>query len=424
MVGWSLKGAWLVWLLSLLQLPARAVSWQVSSKGSGSQTTGATLGSLQKAIHLASAGDTIYVHKGVYKEGLIQVDKPLVLIGIGRPTLDGEGKGQILSIKADAVTVKGFRLIRSGVSSLEDIAGIKVYSRKEVRIMDNILEGTFFGIFLEKSEHCVIMGNQISGLGKTDQQSGNGIHCWGSDQVMILNNHISGHRDGIYFEFVTRSLIRGNSSSGNSRYGLHFMFSNEDVYINNVFKNNNAGVSVMFSKGVTMLKNHFEDNWGDGCYGIFLKELTDSRIFANRIVKNTTGISVEGSNRILIKNNVFEANGWALKIDASCLSDTVSHNNFMGNSFDIATTGTAVENLFTHNYWDKYEGYDRNKDRIGDIAYHPVSMFSMIVAQNPTTMILFRSVMANLFDKMEKLLPGITPVQLVDPFPFMQPINL
>src|SRR5690606_32089101 len=148
-------------------------------------------------------------------------------------------------------------LVRSGVSSLEDIAGIKVYSRKGIRILNNVLEGTFFGIFLEKSENCIIAGNKITGTGTTDQQSGNGIHCWGSHRIMILNNQVSGHRDGIYFEFVEHSLIRGNHATGNSRYGLHFMFSNDDVYISNVFKNNNAGVSVMFSKRVTMLKNHF-----------------------------------------------------------------------------------------------------------------------------------------------------------------------
>ena len=56
--------------------------------------------------------------------------------------------------------------------------------------------------------------------------------------LQIIANTISGHRDGIYFEFVTNSIIWRNISTKNIRYGLHFMFSNDDAYITNVFKNN------------------------------------------------------------------------------------------------------------------------------------------------------------------------------------------
>ena len=78
-------------------------------------------------------------------------------------------------------------------------------------------------------------------------------------------------------------------------------------------------------------------------------------------------------------------------------------NNFLGNSFDVATNGTLVSS-FSYNYWDKYEGYDLNKNNVGDVPYHPVSLFSMIVAENPSAMILFRSVMATLLDKIEKII--------------------
>jgi nitrous oxidase accessory protein len=81
-------------------------------------------------------------------------------------------------------------------------------------------------------------------------------------------------------------------------------------------------------------------------------------------------------------------------------------------------------NNFNENYWDKYEGYDLNKDQMGDVPYHPVSMFSMVVAENPTSMILFRSVMASLLDKIEKILPSLTPENLVDKKPLMKPLKL
>lgn len=380
--------------------------------------------SIQLAINESQNGDTVLVEPGIYKEKDIAINKSIVLIGNHYPVLDGEHTYEIISVKAKNVTVKGFKLIHSGISSFTDIAGIKIYSVTSVVIIDNILEDTFFGIYLQKATNCLIENNNLTAYANSDQQSGNGIHCWQCDSVRIIGNSVTGHRDGIYFEFVTNSLIWRNVSRKNSRYGLHFMFSHNDAYIANIFQNNNAGVSVMFTHGVKMFNNIFEDNWGDGCYGIFLKEITDSYISGNKFLRNTTGIFMEGSNRVLVENNEFNNNGWALKIQASCMDDTLTHNNFFGNSFDIATNGSLVLSNFNYNYWDKYEGYDLNKDNVGDVPYHPVSMFSMIVSENPTAMILFRSVIATLFDKIEKIIPSLTPENLVDHYPYMKPLRL
>jgi nitrous oxidase accessory protein len=380
--------------------------------------------SIRQAIAESKNGDTIFVEPGFYREKNIVINKSIVLIGLNYPVLDGEHNYEIISVKANKVTIKGFKLIHSGVSSFADIAGIKIYFGTGVTIIDNVLENTFFGIYLQKSVNCLIENNKLTSYATTDQQSGNGIHCWQCDSIRIIGNLITGHRDGIYFEFVTNSVIWRNISKANSRYGLHFMFSHNDAYISNVFQNNNAGVSVMFTHGVKMFNNIFEDNWGDGCYGIFLKEITDSYISGNKFLRNTTGISLEGSNRVLIEKNEFSNNGWAVKIESSCMDDTLTHNNFSGNSFDIATSGFMVLNNFNFNYWDKYEGYDLNKDNIGDVPYHPVSMFAMIVAENPTAMILFRSLIATLFDRSEKIIPSLTPETLIDHYPFMKPLNL
>lgn len=380
--------------------------------------------SIQQAINAARTGDTVIVLTGVYKEKNISINKSIYLIGEKNPIIDGEHTYQIISVKANNVTIKGFKLIHSGISSLIDIAGIKVYDVKKITIEDNILEDTFFGIYLQGATSCTIKNNQLTAYNKTDQQSANGIHCWKCDSLNIIGNFVTGHRDGIYFEFVTNSLIWRNQSIKNSRYGLHFMFSHNDAYIANVFQNNSAGVSVMFTHGVTMLNNVFEDNWGDGSYGIFLKEITDSHIFGNTFLRNTTAIFFEGATRIVVEKNIFIKNGWAIKIQANSIENTITHNNFFANSFDVATNGSLVENTFNKNYWDKYEGFDLNKDGFGDVPYHPVSMFSMIVAENPTAMILFRSFIATLFDKTEKILPSLTPENLVDKFPFMKPLSL
>jgi nitrous oxidase accessory protein len=375
---------------------------------------------LQEAIDNAKPGDTIMVEKGVYRQPTITVNKPLFLKGIGYPVLDGQKKFEIMVIKSDGVVVEGFAVQHSGYSGFNDIAAIRIVNSRQVIIRNNKLDDTFFGIYSQHAVNCTITGNVLHSNAVNEITSANGIHCWRSDSMLIANNTISGHRDGIYFEFVTRSLIKGNTSTGNVRYGLHFMFSNDDAYVGNLFKSNGAGVAVMFSKGVTMLQNTFAENWGGAAYGMLLKEISDSHIAHNRFVRNTTGIYMEGTNRIKVEQNIFDNNGWALKIQASCNDNTVTANNFIGNSFDVATNGTLVLNTFNNNYWDKYEGYDLNRDGVGDVPYRPVSVYAMITERNPVTMMLFRSFITGLLDKAEKTIPGFIPENLKDDRPRMK----
>lgn len=379
---------------------------------------------IQQAINTAAAGDTVWVEAGVYHEKNLIINRPIVFIGDRFPVLDGEYKYEIISVKANDVTVKGFKLIHSGVSSMEDIAGIKIYNTHNVIIFENIILDTFFGIYVQSGTHCLIENNQLRASSQTEQQSGNGIHCWKSDSLRIIGNTISGHRDGIYFEFVTNSVIWRNLSEHNIRYGLHFMFSHNDAYISNILRNNGAGVSVMFTHGVKMFNNFFEDNWGDGAFGLLLKEISDSYVIGNKFTNNTSGIFMEGATRIRVEKNEFKNNGWGMKIQASCMDNTITENNFLSNTFDVGTNGSLVLNKFDRNYWDKYEGYDLNKDNTGDIPFHPVSLFSIIVEKNPPAMMLFRSFMVSLLDKTERILPSLTPENLKDDSPYMKPVKL
>ena len=376
--------------------------------------------SIRTAIRIANNGDTILVAAGIYKEGNLIISKQLTLIGDKYPIIDGQNKFEVFSIKESKVVIDGFKIYHSGTSNLDDYAGIKVYDSREVTIQNNILDDTYFGIYLQYAKRCVIKNNQLKAYNKEEQQSGNGIHCWKSDSLSITGNTVDGHRDGIYFEFVTNSFIKSNTTSNNIRYGLHFMFSNNDTYQFNSFIANGAGVAVMYSNKVSMLNNQFKENWGDAAYGLLLKEISDSYITGNSFEKNTTGIYLEGASRINMSHNIFKNNGWAMKIQANCMGIAVSKNNFMGNTFDIGTNGSLVLNTFNKNYWDKYEGYDLNHDTMGDIPYRPVSMYSMIVEQNPPAMMLFRSFITSLLDKTEKLIPSLTPENLKDNTPLMR----
>jgi len=338
--------------------------------------------------------------------------------------LDGENKYEILMISGYHITIRNLLLRNAGYSALNDFAAIKIVDSRSLLIDNNQIDQSYFAIHVSNSSFVTIRNNLITGTPRSEQLTGNGIHLWKCRDALIDHNRITGHRDGIYFEFVTASTIRDNRSEKNIRYGLHFMFSNDDVYQHNIFSNNGAGVAVMYSKKVIMKQNQFEQNWGPSAYGILLKDITDSEIRNNIFYRNTVGIHLEGSSRLHIEENRFKSNGWAVKIQASCEDNEFTKNNFTGNSFDVGTNGTLVLNNFDNNYWDKYDGYDLDRDGTGDIPYHPVSLYSMIVEQQPHTLMLFRSFATQLLDKAEKAIPGLTPVNLSDQKPVMKPFSL
>jgi nitrous oxidase accessory protein len=376
--------------------------------------------SLKKAFEIAKDKDSILLLPGIYKEGPLVLTKSITLLGQGNPVLDGENKYEILLISGKNITIKGIQFRNSGYSSMNDYASIKLIDASYITLENNSITGAYFAIHISNTSYVTVRNNTITGNPRSEQLTGNAIHLWKSNHALIENNHVQGHRDGIYFEFVTFSTIRNNLSEKNIRYGLHFMFSNDDDYINNIFRNNGAGVAVMYSKKVMMRDNHFEQNWGSSSYGILLKDISDSHIEHNSFLKNSIGLHLEGSSRIEIDKNIFKENGWAIKVQASCEDNNFHHNNFTGNSFDVGTNGSISLNNFYNNYWDKYEGYDINKDGIGDVPYHPVSMYSMIVEENPNALMLLRSFTVQLLDKAEKAIPGLTPENLVDNKPMMK----
>jgi nitrous oxidase accessory protein len=381
---------------------------------------GSNISSIKQAIELSKPGDRIIIKKGFYSEANIIIDKSVELKGEDYPEIDGANQFQIITVKANNVKISGLVIKNSGASNLNDLAGIRMENVKSCVIENNRLKNNFFGIALYGCSLCTISTNKIVSNAVSESSSGNGVHLWKCDSVTVENNNISGHRDGIYFEFVTNSKIINNVSKNNLRYGLHFMFSHYDSYEYNTFANNGAGVAVMYTKHVEMTGNRFDDNRGPNSYGLLLKDISDSYICKNTFNRNTTAVYMEGGARINIIENNFNGNGWAMKVLGDCSQDTVIHNNFETNTFDVATNSSKNNNFFSENYWNKYSGYDINKDNIGDVPYRPVSLFSIMIEKTPETLFLLRSFVADLLDLAEKVAPVFIPETLVDERPLMK----
>jgi nitrous oxidase accessory protein len=380
---------------------------------------GSALATVSAALARARDGDTILVSPGEYREGEILVSRRVVIIGREWPVFHGGDHG-IFTVTADSVTIRGLVVRDVTPSTIDDRAGIKVIGARGCRIEDNTMLDTFFGIYLSKVTGCTVRANRVRGSGRTEALSGNAIHSWSSSGLVIEDNVLRGHRDGIYFEFTTQALVRRNVSTRHLRYGLHFMFSNDCEYRNNSFAANRAGVAVMYSRGVHMSGNRFERSWGGSAYGLLLKDISDSRLEGNILRGNSVGLYAEGTTRVTVAGNEFLANGWAILVMANAQETAFRRNRFEGNSFDVSTNSSNAASEFSENSWDRYGGYDLDRDGYGDVPHAPVRLFAFVVQRNEPALILLRSFFVSLLDAAERVAPVLTPRMMEDRRPLMR----
>ncbi|MBE2281467.1 MAG: nitrous oxide reductase family maturation protein NosD [Ignavibacteriaceae bacterium] len=378
---------------------------------------------ISEAIGNAAAGDTIFIPKGTYHETKLIIDKRLVLIGVNKPEIAGNGSESLLLVRASGTIISGFIFRDAGVSFINDNAAVKVENADSVEISNNEFYNNFFAIYLANVTYSLIKKNKIRAVYQSESTSGNGIHLWKCKRISIIDNDVSGHRDGIYFEFVDDSYIKGNKSYKNSRYGLHFMFSHGCKYTANTFEENSAGVAVMFTKKVEMFANIFRNNKGTAAYGLLLKDISDSHIHGNTFDGNSVALFSEGSDRILINNNNFTGNGWAVRLMQNSYNLTFSKNNFSGNTFEVSSNSFQNNNYFSGNYWSEYKGYDLDKDGIGDIPHNPVTLFSVLVEKNSVAMLLMRSFLIEVLNITERIFPAMIPDSIKDLSPSMKEIT-
>ncbi len=383
--------------------------------GAGERFT--TLGA---ALAVATPGTTIRVLAGTYREPTLHVRvRGLTIQGVGGPVLDGEGARAILIVHADDVTVQGLTFLNTGISQMEDRAALRVVESARCQILDNRFRDALFAIYLQRADSCVVRGNDIRSGGAGESTNGNGIHLWHSPGTHVERNRITGQRDGIYFEFSRGAVAVDNVSVENSRYGLHFMFSDSCRYERNVFRGNRAGTAVMYSKQIIMRGNEFRDAHGSAAYALLLKEIVDGELVGNAFTGSATGLYLEGASRLDIRDNEFRDNGWAIRLMADALDNRFTGNHFEGNSFDVATNSRTVRSTFDGNWWDNYRGYDLDRDGRGDVPFHPVRFFALVVERHPEALLLLRSPVLLVLDAAERVFPVITPA-LADPRPLMR----
>lgn len=102
-----------------------------------------SISTVKQAIAIAQDGDEIFIKKGIYKEYEIVIDKSLSIIGEDYPIIDGEMKGEIITVIAHNVSITGIQVQNVGTSYIKDQAGIRIKKAKNFKLQSNRLHNTF-----------------------------------------------------------------------------------------------------------------------------------------------------------------------------------------------------------------------------------------------------------------------------------------
>ena len=404
---------------------ARKLAILIGAAAAGSAAAVAALprgdlqtGLIQVAVATAPPGSVVTPPPGHYVGHLI-VDRPVILDGRGQVTIDAGGSGSPLQVQADGTVIRGLRLVGSGEDNNSEDAGIKVHGNR-VTIENNVIEDCLEGINLAQSNDDVVRGNHISS--KADLSlglKGDAIKLWYSNGNLIEGNVVDRSRDVVVW-YSSHNTISHNSVH-NGRYGLHFMYAGQNVVENNDFDRNSVGISMMYSEGVTIRHNRFARAVGSTGTCVAAKESSGLVVEDNDIVYCSQGIFLDvspyqpGETNVIADNRI-SFNAVAVGFLSDWHDNTFHGNRFSGNFTDVAVYGggTAAHNQWDGNFWDNYEGFDRDHDGVGDTPFQMMSYASRVWMETPATRFFVATPLLEVIDFLDRLAPFSQPQMMLE----------
>ncbi len=329
--------------------------------------------SLQELIEQTPAGGEVVLKPGRYL-GPAVIEKALILDGQGKVTIDGQGTGSVLTIKADGVVVKNVTLVNSGTSHDKVDSGILIRSSKN-KILNNTIKNCLFGIDMQEAHENQVIGNEISSQDATLGLRGDGIRVWASHRNTFSKNRVHDSRDMVIW-YSNDNLIEDNEG-WNNRYSLHFMYSGGNIVRRNTYHHNTVGIFLMYSRDITVENNTVRYSLGGTGVGIGLKEVDNLTIKNNKVVYCTSGMYFDLSPFQPDRYNFIYANTLAFNVVGADFNSTLARNILKGNAFidnleivRVRGNGVASDNLWEGNYYSDYEGFDRDLDGYGDFSHN------------------------------------------------------
>lgn len=369
----------------------------------------------QELVDQAEPGSVLRPPAGNYA-GPVIITKPLTIEGDGKVTIDAGDRGTVMVLNASGTTIRGIHLTGSGDSHDTDDSCLDVRGNNNV-IENVIADNCLFGIDLKQSNHSTVRHNRISSKDRELGVRGDGLRLWYSSDNLIEGNEIIDSRDMVAW-YSHRNIYRNNLGK-RSRYSIHFMFANDNIVEGNRFYDNAVGVYFMYTEGGVLRNNVISHATGATGMGIGFKEASGTLIENNEIIYCGIGVGSDLSpfqpdSTIEFKGNRFAYNGIGILFNSETGGNNLRDNVFEGNLTQVSYgsrggANNAAKNTWAANYWDDYQGFDRNSDGIGDQKHELYSYADQIWIELPMARFFRSSPVLELLDFLERLAPFSTP---------------
>jgi nitrous oxidase accessory protein len=376
---------------------------------------------LQDAINSAESGSLLELPEGEYR-GNIVIDKPLIIDGKnGKAKIIGDGNGTVIKIRSPFVTIKNLTILNSGSRHENIDSAISIKKVSNVVVKNCHIEDSLFGIDLEQVDNSTITGNYIRSKNFSLGLRGDGIRLWYSNDNNITHNHLDHSRDMVVW------YSHGNRISDNfgeyGRYSLHFMYAGKNFVYNNRYEHNSVGIFFMYSQDSIAVGNVVSNSLGTTGLGIGLKDCSNFKIENNTIIYCARGIYIDRSpfqpdQRNIIRNNKILYNSIGVYFHSLSVNNDIVGNIFKDNIDDVydddQVTLHSIKNHWEGNYWDRYEGFDRDGDGFGDtpfVLYYYADRMWML---NPNIKFFYASPIISLMNFLAKIAPLSEPIKLLE----------
>lgn len=414
--------------------------------------------SLQQAIDAARPGDVITLKPGLY-EGSVTINKPLVLAGEQGAVVRGNGKGSVITVGAEGVTVRGLEITGSGRDLTERDSGIFVeQSATGAIVEDNSVVDNLFGIYLYGAVDSVARGNRIVGL-KTGRlsEAGSGVTIWNAPGAKVIGNDIRFGRDGIATNASKENVFSGNRFR-DLRFAIHYMYTNDSEISDNISIGNSVGYAIMYSSRLKITGNLSD---GDRDHGLLLNTANGSLVHGNRVVGRMQPIDrwlsagaqsgehgmprledddshsrrterlgpekcvfIYNANRNRFTDNSFESCAIGIHFTAGSEGNAMSGNAFITNRNQVKYVGTRHVDWSSEgrgNFWSDNPAFDLDGDGIGDNPYRPNDLIDQVLWTSPQAKLLTTSPAVQIIRWAQSQFPALLPGGVVDSHPLMAP---
>jgi nitrous oxidase accessory protein len=375
---------------------------------------------LQDAINKAPDGSILKLPAGVYK-GSITINKPITIIGTTKGVIiDGEGKGTVIVAKGSYITLKNLTIVNSGSRHENLDSAIKLSDGKQNEISDCIIKDCLFGIDLQMVSNSIVKNNTITSKNVDLGLRGDGLRLWYSNDNIIKQNSLIKSRDMVVW-YSHGNIIEENYGEY-CRYSLHFMYAGKNYVKNNRYQFNSVGIFFMYSKDTIATGNIIKSSLGATGMGMGLKDVSNFTIKNNTMIYCAQGLYIDRSPFEPDTNNWIEGNkilynSEALHFHSLSENNIIRKNIIMGNIEDIVNDSRGSktnENDIVGNYWDNYEGFDKNGDNIGDTSHKVYQYADQLWVYNPNVKFFYGSPVISLLNFLSKLAPFSKPLFLLE----------